>query len=214
VFTYHFATHTYYHISVIPPVALGIAALAAPALDALREQNRVYRGIGIALVSILAIGLTSAQVVRSFDHPGVDDKAGLFANIGDTIGHSNQTIMYAQSEGLPLMYHGWISGWLWPTSWHRAVDARGLSGIITEEAEQSAIDDAQDDIAKELQDLRDEGARWFVVTLMEDFQEQPGLEPFLRERFELIGDAPDHLIFDLERPLPAAEPAAAAKTHD
>jgi len=197
VFTYHFATHAYYHIAIIPPIAIGVAALAGAVVEALRGQNRAYATLTLLGVSVVALGLTAGQTVATFKHPGIDDKAALFADIGDAVAHSNDVVMYAQSEGLPLMYHGWISGWLWPTSWHRSLEARGFSGIVGGSGGHQSDEALRADIRVRLDELRDAGARWFVVTHLEDFRRQPGLEAYLRDNYQLLDEKQDYIIFDL-----------------
>jgi len=195
VFTYHFATHAYYHIAVIPPIALGLAALSSILVQTLRDQNRAYATGVIALASFLAIGLTLGQVARSYDRPGIEDKAPIFTKIGEKVAHSNQVVMYTQSEGLPLMYHAWISGWLWPTSWHKAVAGVGLEGISS--GRDWADQENMEDIKQRLEGYRAQGARYFVVTWMPDFQRYPELEHYLSTSFPRLAATADYQIYDL-----------------
>lgn len=201
LFTYHFATHIYYHSAVIPPIALGLAALSASLVRTLRDQSGAYVSIGLALAAILAIGLPLAQTARGFDRPGVEDKARVFAEIGEKVAHSNQVLMYAQSEGLPLMYHARVSGWLWPTDFHLAVERVGLKGISVGEDQAVGLGDAE--IRQRLDEYRTKGARYFIASWMEDFQRHPELERTLATNYPRLAATADYQIYDLGTPLRA-----------
>ena len=111
--------------------------------------------------------------------------------------------MFAQSEGLPLMYHGWISGWLWPSSWHRSMEASGFAGIAAGTGERLSAEELKADVQVRLDDLRQQGARYFVVTMLDDFQLQPGLQDYLQQHFPLLAEKPGYLIYDLGGPDPS-----------
>lgn len=195
VFTYHFATHAYYHIPVILPVTLGLAALLSALFESLRGQNRVYAVAMLLLAAGLALLLDLGQVARGFNHHGIEAKAPAFAEIGEKVGHSNQVLMYAQAEGLPLIYHARITGWLWPTSFQLAVKQMGLKEMLT--TDKAAHQLSGEQIDQLVGYYRKEGARYFVVAWMEEFRQHPELERYFSQTWPSLAETAEYRVYDL-----------------
>jgi hypothetical protein len=202
VFTYHFATHPYYHAPILLPVALGLAGLAAPLVEALRRQDRAYRAVVAVPVMLVAGALVLGPVLRAVDEKGIEGRAETFARIGEWVQHSNRTIMLARAEGLPLMYHGRLSGWLWPTGWHRRVESVGFAGIASHESRAGTRVEEEAEQHR-LEAWLKQDAQFFVVTFMEELSRQRVLKHLLDARFPVLAEGKDYRIYDLRQARPS-----------
>ncbi len=201
VFTFHFATHSYYHMAVLPAAAFGIASLATPLVETLGRRGGVWRKPVLAGVAALALVLAVAPVLRSFGD-GEERRMGrAYAEIGEKVGHSTRVLMLTRHEGFPLMYHGWLSGWLWPNQWIRAVEEVGLQGIAARQSEQHRF---TLDVGRRFEEYAERKPEFFVITDLDEFENAPELGQFLAARFPLVARGDRYLIYDLRAPLGGA----------
>ena len=195
VFTFHFATHPYYHVSIFPAVTLGLAGLAAPLLEyGQAELTSVWRwGTGLSVASLAAL-LTLGPVVRSFHVSDAERRGVLYARAGAAAGHSPDSVLLARYEGCPLRFYGWVGGTLWPTLWQRTVDRHGLKAIAVGEVLETGPTEAE--VAARFEEF---GGRYdhFVVTSMEEWRRQPALGRYLHAHYRQIAGGDDYLVFDL-----------------
>lgn len=196
VFTFHFATHPYYHVAAFPAVALGLTGLAVPALGALTEQRALIRIPGVALLLVFLLVVTLAPTLRGFGKPGVDGRAEAYAEIGRLVNHSQRTLMLTEHQGFPLMYYAKITGDFWPTKWALAVMKGGLKSIASRKSQSGHSDE---DVVQRFAEYATRKPEFFVITNKEELS--PTLENFLAERFPLLAATEVYKIYDLRNPL-------------
>jgi hypothetical protein len=108
-------THSYYHIQLIPILALGLASAANPLLEYAAGQNAGRRVLFIAFV-VAVIGFQawvsrSVLVAEDFHH-----EPEFWKQVGDAIPADAKVIGLTQDYGYRLMYFGWRKVALWPYS--------------------------------------------------------------------------------------------------
>ena len=183
LFSYHIHTHDYYGLPILIAVSLSISVLAgsieAIARRAWPERTGTLLLTGILALSVLlAAGSVIARVTAIGGLPIVDE----WRRAGEVVNHSTRTVFLARWYGEPLQYHGELSGILWPSSDDMSFAAR--EGVPPDTAEHR------------LQQYIADGAEYFVVTDLDDLEEQPDLARMLA-RFPLVTASEDLLVFDL-----------------
>jgi 4-amino-4-deoxy-L-arabinose transferase-like glycosyltransferase len=193
VFIYHMRTHDYYQLLLIPLVAMCLGPVGAVVLGRLDQsathwpaRAAVWSVLGLAVV--LALGTAGTELARH----DFSNQVRIYEEVGEAVHHSTNTIFLTEHYGLALEYHGWLSGKDWPAAADaRAYGLHGLSGIGAQERFRAEYASANPE--------------YFIVTNMEDLEEQVDLEEFLTQNFPLTAQTDDYLIFDLQRPLGSAE---------
>ena len=107
-----------------------------------------------------------------------------FQQIGELVQHSGKTIFLDEDYGKGLMYHGELSGAVWPTR-NVIRDARrtGRKTLAT-----------QEDFAALVQQR---SAEYFIVTTVSDFAEQTEIKDYVTAHYPEISRNGRFLIFRL-----------------
>jgi len=175
-FTYNTPTHSYYHLPLLPIVALSLSPLAGP-----RLRNRRWRRSGIAC--LIALWLISVGIsIRQLDSFQQGQQIAVAREIGERLSHSTRTLFLAESFGLPLRYYGELSGASWPSTSELTLEAL--------EGRAMTVQERFDAFGRSLR------PDFFVVTRFDMFREQPDLRAYL-DRFPVFADTVQYLIFDL-----------------
>jgi len=201
-FSYPAFTHDYYHLQLVPLVALGLAPLGSWAANRFREGHlpaRLPANAALAAVFVIAVldlGTFSYYRERETSFGG---EASTYKKVGELVGHGTKNILMANYYAYPLKYYGEIDGIYWPLSF----DFRqaGLMGLKepTAAARLAALC-AKTDL------------RYFIITDLPELHGQPDLERLLATKFPLLAASDQYLVYDLEgsahdtKPLPAREP--------
>jgi len=186
MFAYHIYTHDYYHLPLIPIIALGFGVVAAQLFSLLenRPLHWVMRVLVLALFAF-SIGLNvmksrSDMIGESFRH-----EAKYWQELGDLIGQRSNVIALTHDYGYRLNYWGFIQPTLWPTQGDLTV--KQLIGSTDPEFET-------------LYKMRTEGKDYFLVTLLGELAGQPALSDYLFAHYPYQqGDG--YYLFDLRNPL-------------
>jgi len=186
VLTWAAATHAYYHLPVLIPVALGLSASVSHLTGV-----SIKRGFG-ALVGwgTLAIVATYAAIGPLPIRQALTDRSGertasTLATIGRELGVGTRVIGLDRGYGFQLAYQ-WLIVRYWPSS----VD------LYYEQLRTGKVLRRRYRLGRYLESF---APSYFVVTAAEDWRAQPGLEAFLRERYPLVREDPLRgvWIFDL-----------------
>jgi 4-amino-4-deoxy-L-arabinose transferase-like glycosyltransferase len=185
VFNYHIHTHDYYHLQLIPVVALSLGSLGALILDGLRRSStRWYWHLAIAGILIMAVLLSIRKTAWSLSHPEFKSHVRIAKEIGEAVNHNSRTIFIAKFYGEPLRYYGEFAGLSWPN----ADDVR----------QEQLVGRATISVEERLRTLMSKySAEYFVVADFEEFEAQQDLKQFLIRRFPLVAESSHYLIFDL-----------------
>jgi 4-amino-4-deoxy-L-arabinose transferase-like glycosyltransferase len=171
-------THSYYHIQLIPIVALGLASALNPILESVSGQGRVGRA-GFILLIVAVIGYQSwvarsVLISENFRH-----EPAFWQGVGEALPADADVIALTQDYGFRLMLWGWRKVSLWPLS-------TGLSE--TRGGEQDAGDFAALTAGKE----------YFLVTAFGQLEKQPNLKKIL-EQYPIAAQGDGYMLYDLQK---------------
>ena len=196
-FTYHFATHDYYHLPALIIVALGTGSAVTWMGDAAgRTAYRRSLSAGIALLMLLTAVVwlqRSATTLRSRDR---SSELVMFQRIGDLLQHSRRTIMLTYDYGMPIRYHGRVTGPTWPSAGDLTAGDLGAGAGAAEDSAWSSGVSAEQRY-REFYGPSD--PEYFLITDFESFHEQSDLQPFLDATFERLTEQDGFLVYDLRR---------------
>lgn len=186
VFAYHFSTHDYYHMPLIPIVALGLAAAAQRLFDALRaSQPAAWIRLGAVAIILYALGMevwnTRVTLVRN-DYRA---EPAFWVNLGERLGHTEPATGLMSDYGYRLAYWGWqdTSAWLGSGDLHMRELAGQQVDLLA--AFRGAVD----------------GKRFFVVTQMNELDNQPEIKALLYNTYSIFEQGEGYVVFDLQKPL-------------
>lgn len=182
---YQMTTHNYYHLQLIPLLALALVPAAVPLLEKLWEQGRWAQSAALlALVGALGFSaLLSVNTLRAEDYR---HEPAYWQEIGEALPRDAKVMALTPDYGYRLMVYGWRKVTLWPN--------RGeikLSELRGKEKEFEQY------FAK-----RTEGIGYFLVASLRQFNEQADLKAALTGRYPVYAEGDGYIIFDLRNPLP------------
>jgi hypothetical protein len=191
-FNYHISTHDYYSLPLIAIVAVSLASLGDRFFAHLREAASPYREAAgwarSAIFVVLLYGVLSTVWAVRNEMKSVDyrPQAARWAEIRETLGAGASFVVLTEDYGNSLAYWGWLKAPLWPSSGDLyQADVRGnqrdIENLFAEITAQKAF---------------------FLVTDLEDFAKQPGLQAEL-SIYPILEQGDGYLIYDLEHPLEA-----------
>jgi hypothetical protein len=186
LFNYTICTHDYYHLPLVPIVALSLGPIASLILERVNRETRSWYWrltVWAVLFVILFLSAgTSVQARRKL--PDFENDVHMAQSIGDEVAHSTRTIVLDPYEGKPLMYYGEFSGEWWPY-WYDIRDEKlwGQREMSVEER-------------LNLLSLNN-SPECFIITDLVEFEGQEDLQEFLTTRFSILVERDEYLIFDL-----------------
>ena len=172
-------THSYYHIQLVPLVALGLA----PATEAvISKAMGISRPLRAGLVALLAVSVgyeawaaRSVLVAESFR-----DAPGYWKSVGEAIPANADVIGLTQDYGYDLMYWGWRKVDLWPF-----------------DTDLSTVKNAGKDPAAQFAELT-AGDDYFLVTAFGQMDHQPNLKKIL-EGYKVAAQGDGYVLYDLRK---------------
>jgi hypothetical protein len=188
-FPYHFITHEYYHLPLIPIIAVGLIPVADLLVkQVIQPKGKLWR---FAFVGLLFFGVIMKiwEARNTMVSKDYRSDAAFWQELGDVIGHDKSIIELSGDYGYRLAYFGWVGGSEWPSTADVAV--RTLAGQ-TEADFNTAF--AQRTAGKDL----------FVVTSASELKSQTRLSKYLAAHYPMIAQGEDnsYWIYDLQHPLP------------
>ncbi|MDP3185884.1 MAG: hypothetical protein Q8M58_11465, partial [Anaerolineales bacterium] len=185
-FPYHFTTHDYYHLPLIPIAALSLAPAVKVIFERFFERNA---GLfpRLALVALVLFG-TAVQAwygrarLASADYR---NEAPFWEEIGDKLGHTAAVIGLTQDYGYRLAYWGWQNSSAWFIS--ADIQVRYMAGQDLDIRQKFAEDTA--------------GKQYFLVTMFGELNNQPVIKDLLYSRYPVYAETDEYVIFDLQHPV-------------
>lgn len=173
-------THSYYHIQLVPIVALGLAPVVEAMVVRASGLNRIWK-FALTGVLFVAIGYESwaarsVLVARDYSH----DPA-VWAAIGAAVPANADVIGLTQDYGYDLMYWGWRKVDLWPLS-----------------TDLSVVKNGGKDRAAKFDELT-AGDEYFLVTAFGQLDRQPNLKKILNG-YAIAGQGDGYVLYDLHSP--------------
>jgi 4-amino-4-deoxy-L-arabinose transferase-like glycosyltransferase len=170
-------THSYYHIQLIPVVALGLAAALNPLLEKAAAQGFAGRAAFVAL-AIAVVGY-HAWVARSvLVAEDFRNEPKVWENIAAAIPQNANVIALTQDYGYRLMYFGWRKVDLWPL-----------------DTDLAQIKNANRDTAAQFDEII-AGNDYFLVTAFGQLNQQPALKKILDEH-PVVDQGDGFILYDL-----------------
>jgi 4-amino-4-deoxy-L-arabinose transferase-like glycosyltransferase len=181
-FDYHTPTHDYYHLPLIPIVAVSLASVGEWFFARLTEatSQRWMRSVSylILLYGMASVVWDVRNQMKAVDYR---PEAALWAEIGNQFVENARIIALTQDYGSRLQYWGWRTAATWPylgdTNY---ASMRGGSFSF-------------EGVFNRYSSKRD----FFLVTDLEEFERQPELRERLLTTFPIHAQGNDFLIFDL-----------------
>jgi hypothetical protein len=179
VFTYHTATHNYYHLQLVPLVALA----AASCVDRAARHGELR--IAAATASVVAVALGAVNgVSRMAPPPEQLAMISVAEQVGRVVDHSTRTVSVVERPWPPrhLWYYGWFAG----------------RTLFLETQSSSARETGAALSPKALlnQALR-LGDRYLVILDRSQIDDIPGLWRLLRARYRVVRETHAFIVFDL-----------------
>ena len=180
-FNYHVATHDYYHLPLIPIVAVSLGPLGERFLARLAESasGRWMRSavVAILLYALFAVVWDVRNEMKAVDYR---PQAAMWAEIGERLDHKRNVAALTQDYGSRLGYWGLTIAENWYTSGDQYyADLRGSKVLF---------DQAFDDMMKR----RD----YFLVTDFDELRLQPELKTRLA-RYQIFAEGEGYVIYNL-----------------
>jgi len=176
-------SHTYYHIQLIPIIALGLAAALSPLLESAAIQSAVGRA---GFVSVFVVAIVSMIGFQSFISRSVLDAEKIrqeplfWEQIGKAIPADVDVIGLTQDYGFRLMVYSWRKIKLWP--------------YVTELAE---VRNGREDFAKSFNKLTSD-SKYFLVTDFDQLNKQPSLKKIL-DTYPIAMQGEGYVLYDLRK---------------
>jgi hypothetical protein len=186
VFAYHIYTHNYYQLPLIPIVALGFGLVFSVIMEKLESMKpsvlaRVFIAGVIVFASALAVLKSRADLLESdYRYEETYWKA-----LGDKIGQGTEIAALTHDYGYRLSYWGFVQPRLWDTQGDQTVER--LSGAAEVPFEEQFAE-------------KTEGCKYFLVTLLNDFESQSNLSTYLFDNYP-YEEGEGYYLFDLQNPL-------------
>ncbi len=188
VFPYHITTHSYYHLFLIPIIALSLSPVAdLIARRLISIQPKVYALLLFFGVLVLGIVVEVWEARVSLARQNFHQEPAYWQEIADRLGRDASVVALTHDYGNRLAYYGWITPRVWLPTGHLE-GYRELRGGSPREV-------------KELFEEMIQGQDYFLVTLLNQFNNQPGLERLLYENYPIFAQGDGYIIFDLHKPI-------------
>lgn len=183
VLSYHISTHDYYQLPLLPVAAIGLAAVVSLVFKSLRGKIWLVSAAAVLVLAYFMV-INAWDVRTALKRADYRNEAQFWINIGELFNPEDSIIGITQDYGYRMAYWGWRT----PAHWMTTADfaMRELAG---QEFDMEAVFYEQI-----------EGKTHFLVTQFSELERQPQIKALLDERFQLISESPDYLIYDLTQP--------------
>ncbi len=184
-FDYHIATHDYYHLPFIAVVAVSLAPIADWLLSQLANvtSKQWMRFLAFVILSY-GVAATAWDVRNQMKSVDYRPEAAMWAQIGNTLGHSGGVVALTQDYGSRLSYWGWQDATIWPNSGD--IDYQGVRG-------------SSFNFEKTFSDLT-RNKYFFLVTDFNELDRQTQLKAQL-SNYAVSAQGNGYIIYDLTAPV-------------
>jgi len=172
-------THSYYHIQLIPIIALGLAVVLHPLVENVSSRGGVRRvgfiALIIAIIGFQAYVARSVLIAEDFRH-----EPAFWNQIGEAIPTDGNVIALTQDYGYRLMLYGWRKVSLWPLT-------TGLSQVRNPGKNN----------AEKFAELTN-GMDYFLVTAFGQLDKQPDVKAIL-DGYPIAAQGDGYVLYDLRK---------------
>jgi hypothetical protein len=181
---YQMYTHNYYHLQLIPIVALSIAPVVQTLVERLAQQVKLWRWvfIGLFVMAITYSSWVARSVLMAEDYRS---EPVYWQEMGKALPTDGKIIALTNDYGLRLLYYGWRNVGLWPSSGEQ--DLSELRGSSKDFQQQFTNRTMEYD--------------YFLITAQGQLNKQPELSEMLSTHYPLVVKGDGYMVFDLRNPL-------------
>jgi hypothetical protein len=184
---YQMYTHSYYHLQLVPLVALSIAPTAQFVLGRVLKLGKVWQ-ILFASLAIVWLAYSAWMALIPLYSQNYRNERPYWQEIASYLPEDGKIVALTQDYGYRLMYYGWRKVTLWPNRGEQRLNE--LRGVDKE---------FQADFEKYTR-----GKRYFLITAFRQFDDQPTLKEYLYANYAVLADGQGYIIFDLSQTINAA----------
>jgi len=178
-------THNYYHLQLVPIVALSVAPVFALIIPAIGQQGKVWRVLFAALM-LLAVAYPLSVAWLELKNTDYRQEPAYWEQVGEALPVNSPIIALTSYYGHTLRYYGMRHIFLWPiTAEQRLAAQRGTP-------EQAFMDQFES---------RTADMDYFLVTNFGELDRQPSLATMLYDHYPIFEEGDGYIIFDLEESL-------------
>jgi hypothetical protein len=182
-FPYHFFTHDYYQLPLIPVVAISIApGLRLFFVHFFKQSPGLFPRLVLTVAVLVGIAIPawySRDLILNYDYY---NEPKFWAEIGDKLGHDGGVIALTQDYGYRLAYWGWQYADNWFTS--ADLSLRYLAGNNVDLLQTFKHDTA--------------GKKYFLVTMFGELDKEPAVKDLLYKNYPIYAQTDEFIIFDLQ----------------
>jgi 4-amino-4-deoxy-L-arabinose transferase-like glycosyltransferase len=182
VFPYHFLTHDYYHLPLIPIVALGLIPVSDLLVRQIAQQKSQLSSIVFSGILLFGVTMKMWEARNSMVSNQYRHEVAYWQELGQRIGYDKNIIELSGDYGYRLAYFGWVDGSIWSNNADDAL--RVLAG--------QSLPDFATTFTEKIS-----GMDLFVITSPIEWENQPELREVLTANYPLIDQGDGYWIFDL-----------------
>jgi len=187
-FPYHFLTHNYYHLPLIPLVALSLAPVAEGLFKHIVSLNLDWLAkSGIFGVILLGVAFQMWDIRVELARSDYRHEPAYWQTLGDLVGRDHEVIALTHDYGDRILYYGWLKVQNWPET----------GQIAYSELRSGKFFEFESWFEEQTQ-----GMDYFLVTRIKDLERQTPLKEMLYNHYALLDQGDGYLLFDLTQPLP------------
>lgn len=184
VFIYFTTSHDYYHLPMVPIVAIGLAAVGQVIFDHLRKlwgKPWIYFiGMGLVLIWAGTQAYDARDALRKVDYR---PEAAFWLKLGNEL-RPYHVVGITPDYNDRIQYWGWDNILYWPTA---------------SDFQKSALSGGKEDLQKLFQE-KTAGEDLFVVTVESELDRQPGLKMILTH-YAIFDQGNGYIVYDLRKPI-------------
>jgi 4-amino-4-deoxy-L-arabinose transferase-like glycosyltransferase len=181
---HHISTHDYYHLPLVLPVSIGLAAIGQTLYTHFQGPRWLVRlgALGLLLAVLVFNAYDARTTLKRFDAAA---QADAWTQIGVQLGPEASVTALVSDYGSALKYWSWINPLLWPArvDMDLGEDPAGQAQAIRALFEREAA-----------------GKHYFLVSRFDEFSRQPELQELLYQNYTVLAQTTDYIIFDLQSP--------------
>jgi 4-amino-4-deoxy-L-arabinose transferase-like glycosyltransferase len=182
---YQFTTHEYYHLALVPLVALSAMPLLEGILMQMAGQTRLWRLMAV-VVFLFSAGYCLYVARSQMYASNFKAEAVAWKRVGEAIPQGSPFVALTNDYGMRLRYFGWRT----PTAYWPSSADLNLSAISGSGPMQYA------DYFKEITN----GKQYFLVTAYGELDSQPQLKELLTTRYPVYKEGDGFTLYDLSQP--------------
>jgi hypothetical protein len=183
-FNYHVATHDYYHLPLIPIVAVSLAPLGGWFFAHLAEATlRPGRRGVVHVILILGLFMVVWNIRNEMKAADYRPDAEMWAEIGELV-HGRRVVALTENYGSRLEYWGWHTANTWPSI-----------GEMSHSQLRGGTIDSFDEMFEGYTEKRD----LFLVTDLDELKAQYQLREKLSS-YNVYAEGEGYLIYELRKP--------------